>query len=346
MLVQQARAVARQWVLEVGSQLPGFRGAFGTGSTNWLPEDAIVPATSDVDVMLAVDDPEVSGKPGKLIYRDVLLEVSTMPRASLQSPEPILGDYHLAGGLGMTKMLVDPTGDLTALQAAVAHGYAQRRWVVRRCEDARNKILRGLQGLDAAKPFHAQVTTWLFPTGVMTHVLLVAGLQNPTVRRRYLAARALLADYGHLAFYETLLELLGCGQMPQERVAQHLTALTAAFDAAKAVIRTPFPFVADISDSARPVAIDGSWELLERGDQREAIFWMVATYSRCLDVFAHDAPHLLAAFDPAFRALLADLGITSFADLQQRAEQVVATLPRLWAVAEAIMAVNPGISDA
>jgi hypothetical protein len=61
------------------------------------------------------------------------------------------------------------------------------------------------------------VTAWLFATGVTTHVLLVAGLKNPTVRQRYVATRELLADYGRVDFYETLLELLGCAQMSRAR---------------------------------------------------------------------------------------------------------------------------------
>jgi len=43
--------------------------------------------------------------------------------------------------------------------------------------------------------------------------------------------------------------------------------------------------------------------------------------------------------------LLGDLGITSFADLQQRAEQVNLHLVQVWEVAEGIMAVNPGIAE-
>jgi len=180
----------------------------------------------------------------------------------------------------------------------------------------------------------------------MTHVLLVAGLKNPTVRRRYMAAQELLAGYGLLGFYETLLEMLGCAQMSRGRVEQHLAALAEVFDVAKAVVRTPYRFAADISDSARPVAIDGSRELIERGYHREALFWMVATYSRCQWVLYHDAPvEMQEKFGRGYRCLLADLGITSFADLQQRGEQVKGFLPRVWEVAEAIMAVNPGIEE-
>jgi hypothetical protein len=176
-------------------------------------------------------------------------------------------------------------------------------------------------------------------------VLLVAGLKNPTVRQRYMAARELLLDYDQADFYERLLELLGCGQMSRARVEQHLAALTAVFDAAKDVVKTPFFFASDISDQARPIAIDGSRALIERGDHREAIFWIVATYSRCLKVLYHDGPaETQEQFQPGYRQLLDDLGIRSPADLQQRSKQVKRFLPRLWQVTEAILAANPLIS--
>jgi hypothetical protein len=190
------------------------------------------------------------------------------------------------------------------------------------------------------------VSCWLFGTGVTTHVLLVAGLKNPTVRRRYLAARELLAEYGRLEFYEPLIQLLGCAQMSAACAEHHLVALTDVFDAARSVLKTPFPFAADISDTARPIAIDGSQELIERGFHREAIFWIVATWSRCQQVLINDAPaEMQDRSDAGFRQLLADLGIASPTDLQQRGEQVRQFLPRVWETAEAIMAANPGIED-
>jgi hypothetical protein len=347
MIVKHAKDVVCQWVLEEATKAPGFYGAFYHGSTNWLPDDAALPATSDLDVMVVLADPNPPVKPGKFIYRDVLLEVSYLPSDQLQSPDLILGQSHLAGSFRTPSIISDPSGQLTKLQAAVSREYAKRQWVYKRCEHARSKVLRNLQSLNESEPFHDQVTAWLFATGVTTHVLLVAGLKNPTVRRRYLAARELLGEYGYLDFYETLLELLGCAQMSRERVEHHLAALTNAFDAAKAVVKTPFFFASDLSDIARPIAIDGSRELIERGYHREAIFWMVATYSRCQKTLYHDAPvEMQDRFSPGYRQLLGDLGITSPADLQQRGEQVREFLPRLWEVAEAIIAANPGIEDA
>jgi hypothetical protein len=346
MLIKDAKAIARQWIVEEASQAPGFFGAFYAGSTNWLPDDAILPATSDLDVWVVLADPNPPDKLGKFIYRGVLLEVSYMPREQLESPELILGDYHMAGSFRTPSVIADPSGWLTRLQAAVSKDYAKRRWVVKRCEHARDRVLRNLRSLNEAELFHDQVASWLFATGVTTHVLLAAGLKNPTVRRRYVAVRELLAGYGRLDYYETLLELLGCAQISPVRVELHLAALADAFDAAKAIIKTRFFFAADLSDIARPIAIDGSRELIESGDHREAIFWMVATYSRCQKALYHDAPaELRERFSPGYRRLLGDLGITSFADLQRRGEQVEAMLPRVWEVAEAIIAANPEIED-
>ncbi len=349
MIVGQAKDAARQWVLEEARMAPGFRGAFYHGSTTWLPDAAVLPATSDVDVVIVHADPNPPATRGKVIYQDVLLDVSYLPGDQLQSPDQILGLSHLAGSFRTATIILDPSGRLTALQAAVSKDYAKRRWVYQRCEHARGKILTNLAGLaelNDAAPFHDQVIPWLFATGVTTHVLLVAGLKNPTVRRRYVAARDLLADYGRLEFYHTLLELLGCAHMSRARVEQHLAALAAVFDVAKEVVTTPFAFASDLSERARPIAIDGSRELIERGYHREAMFWVAVTYSRCQKVLYHDGSvEMRERFNPGYWSLLGELGIASFTDLQQRGEQVKALLPRVWEVADAIIAANPDIEE-
>lgn len=346
MIVEHARDLARRWVVEEAQGMPGFAGAYFAGSTLDLPGAAVQPATSDLDVMVVLDDSDPPVKPGKVIYRDVVLDVSYLPRDLLRSPELVLGHYHLAGSFAAPSVILDPSGWLTELQVAVAEDFAERRWVSKRCEHARNNVLAFARSSSEADPFPDQVTAWLFAAGVTTHVLLVAGLKNPTVRRRYVAAQELLADSGHLDFYESLLELLGCAHMRRARAEDHLAALANAFDAAKAAVGTPFFFASDISDVARPIAIDGSRELIAGGDHRDAVFWMVATNARCQKVLALDAPAPLKdRFTHGFRHLLADLGVTSFADLRRRSEQVEAFLPRVWEVSEAIMAANRGVED-
>ena len=346
MLVNDAKAIARDWINQSSANIPGFQGAFFHGSVNWLPDDVELPSTSDLDVMIILADEHNAAKPGKLVYRDVLLEISFISNDELRSPEQILGRSELAGSLAAASVIADPTGHLTGLQAAVSRDYAKRRWVRARYEQAREKVRRNLAAIDPAAPFPDQITAWLFGAGVTTHILLVAGLENPTVRKRYSAVRALLAEYGRLDFYEPLLALLGCGQMTRDRVERRLASLEGAFDAAAAVIRSPFFFAADISPHGQSVAIEGSRELIEQGEHREAVFWIVATYARCLTVLHHDAPpEMRARHEPGFRALLADLGIVSPADLLARSGEVEAFLPRVREVAEQVMSANQRIES-
>jgi hypothetical protein len=346
MLIKDVKNKARQWVSEEAVGIPGFRGALFHGSINCLPDDALMPATSDVDVLIVLDSTDLPNKLGILRYKRVTLEVSYLSTAEIQSPEQILGVSHLAGSFRGSSVIMDPSGRLAKLQEVVSRDYAKREWVYRRCEHARRKVLGHMDGLSDSEPFHDQVTHWLFGTGVTTHILLVAGLKNPTVKRRYLAVRQLLAEYGRLNFYDTLLEMLGCEHMSKSRAEHHLTVLAEAFDAAKTVIKTPFVFASDISHVARPLAIVSSRDLIERGYHREAVFWIVATYSRCQKVLYHDAPaEIRDSFTPGYGDLLADLGITSFNDLQQRSDQVKSALPDIWSVAEGIMKVNPEIED-
>jgi hypothetical protein len=346
MRVGDARAVASRWVAGHAAEVPGFAGAFLSGSAAWLPAEAELPATSDVDVLVATTAAPAPPKLGKLRSEGVLLDVGYLPADQLATPERVLASYYLAGSLRTDTVLADPTGRLRQVQAATARHFAERRWVRRRCQDAEARIVDGLGRLDRAQPLPAQVLAWLFPTGVTTHVLLTAGLRNPTVRLRYLAAGRLLADYGLAGFTEELLALLGAGDLPRERVERHLAAMTAVFDDAAAVARTPFPFASDISVATRPVAVEGGRELVAGGHHREAVFWIAATYARCLTILDSDAPAALRArHEPGFAALLGDLGAADPAALGRRASETLGFLPRLRRVAEAILAANPAIRD-
>jgi hypothetical protein len=323
MQVRDARALAARWVADHAAELS---------------------ATSDVDVMVVTGDPATPPDRRKRRYGGALLEVTVLPWTQLGSPEQVLASYHLAGLLRAGAVLADPTGRLAELQAATARDFAKRVWVRRRCRNAEQRILDGLGHLDPSAPLPAQVLTWVFPTGVTTHVLLTAGLRNPTVRLRYLAVRTLLGDYGRLAFHEELLALLGCAQLPRERVGQHLAAMTAAFDTAAAMPAGGFPFASDITPASRPIAVDGGRDLIDQGHHREAVFWIVVTYARCLAILTRDAPApSRAAHQPGFDALLADLGVASPAGLRRRAQDVRDFLPRLGQVTGSILDANPGI---
>lgn len=344
MNVKSAQMAAVEWVKQYASQKDGFQGAYFSGSTVEMADHLELSVASDVDIVIVTADAEPPIKLGKFVYRGSLLDVTYLSWNQLKSVEEVLKAYHLAGSFRVNTIIADPTGQLRKLQTEVSRHFAKRKWVRRRCENARQKIEKDLRAIDPSAPLYDQVMTWLFRTGVTTHVLLVAALRNPTVRLRYLAARQVLEEYGHTALYLDLLKLLGCAHLTSKRVEYHLSELARTFDATTPVAKTLFFFSTDITTAARPIAIDGSRELIKAGYHREAIFWIVATFTRCHKILAADAPpDLQRALIPSFHAVIADLGITSTNDLIHRAEDVIQFLPKLWETTEAILSANPSI---
>lgn len=296
--------------------------------------------------MVVLTDRNQPGGRRKFIYRDVLLEVSYLRQDQFQSPEQVLSDYHLAPSLRTAKVVFDPLGCLRPLVEVVSREYARRRWVRARCAAARDKVLAALRSIGQQAPLHDQVIACLFAAGITTHVLLAAGLGNPTVRTRYVAARDLLARYGRGEFHGTMLELLGAARLTPQRVREHLSSLGPIFDAAQSALTTSVPFAADISDHGRAISIDGSIELIERGYHREAMFWLGVTHSRCRKILASDAPELLnRRLNDCYVALLGDLGLPAFPQIRRRCAEIERTLPEISDLAESILAANTEIVD-
>jgi len=346
MLVGEARRQAKEWAELEASRTPGFVGAFLTGSTKWRAVDALHRASSDVDVRVVVDRPGAPADRKKFVYRNILLEAAFVTRKELGSAGEILPNPHLAGSLWHPVLLIDPAGELAELGKCVTARFTRRAWVEERRNRARELALLWLRRIDEAESFPEQVTCWLFGTGVTTFVLLAAGLRNLTVRRRYAESRVLLDEHGRLDFHEEMLQWMGCADMRPERARQHLDALAAAFDATAPHVDPSFRFAADLLPHARPIAIDGSRELIDEGLHREAVFWLVATFSRCLQGLRDDAPEPVRALcDASLRDLLRDLGLETRADLNVRADHVRERIPSLEAVAEHIIDATPEIVE-
>jgi len=335
--IRQAREAARRWIIEQAS-LPGFCGAYTAGSTNWIADDAELNATSDLDIMVLVAD-QTDASRNKFVFEGVLLDVTYLDRERFRVPEQVLSDYHLAPSFQSANVVVRPFADLDELWLSVCEQYAKPEWIRRRCRHAEANVLRHLASIGKDRPLHDQVMSCLFGAGVTAHILLTAGLRNPTVKSRYVAVRHLLDETGHGAFHKTMLRLLGSEQMSGERVRHHLSSLEEVFDAAAArAWRTKLPFAADISAVARPAAIDSGRELVDRRWHCEAMFWIAVTHSRCQAVLAEDAPErLMERFRTSYRDLLADLGLATPASIEKRRTEIEGALPDICDLAEAIL---------
>jgi hypothetical protein len=148
-------------------------------------------------------------------------------------------------------------------------------------------------------------------------------------------------------FYERLLGSVHFAQLDAPTVGRWLHALEPAFDAARDCIRSPYRFAADISDTGRPIAIDQSWKLVHAGLHREAMFWILATWCRCMHILTVDAsPVILECQTGEFQQLLTSLGITSFQQRQESNRVAANFLKEVWTVCKDIIARNPEIIDA
>jgi hypothetical protein len=346
MNVKQAKDIVHQWVVEEASNLPGFDGAFIVGSTNWMDDDSAFPVTSDMDVKIVLTDAKLPTSYQKQAYQDLMLDISFMSSALIQSSDMVLGNYFLACHFTTPNIILDPSGKLTEIKTAVSKDFVRRKWILQRCEHARNQVLKSLAWLQDSQPLHDQVFAWIYPTSTLNHVLLVAGLQNPTVRRMFAATRDLLKKYNLLPFHETLLTLLGSVDLDRAQVEKHSETTVEVFNVAKEVIKTPFFGSSNISDDGRSIAIVKDQNLIEHGYHREAMFGITLTHTWCQQALCNDAPITIREkYEPVYHRLLSDLGITSEAALQQRHAQVREYLPQVWEVAHVIMAANTDIRD-
>lgn len=346
MLVKDAKDTARQWVQEEGSKAPDFCGAFIAGSTNWMADDAPLPPGSDVDIKVVLDSPTVAEGPQKIPYRDVILDISYAPRDGLRSAEAVLGNYYIAGHFTGASIVADPLGQLCAIQPKVAQEYARRTWVRARCEHAQAWQREYIPSWRETAPIHDHVLALLLATCVAPHALLVANLQNPTIRKSLVASRTVLEPYGRLAMQDKLINILGSASMARAQVEVHLASCLDAFDAASGVASTPYFGSTMIREFARPLVVHGARDLIDRGLQREAMLWIAIIHSWSQKSLDLDAPReVRARYTPAYMHLLAELGVETPSDIERRRAQIRELHQKIWEVTEEILAANPAIRD-
>lgn len=336
--MQLARELAAAWVRGTVSARRDVVGAFFSGSTVEMKPSDSLPVASDVDVVLVLEASQIPAKPGKLRHGGVLIEVTYLSRDDLADPQVVAETYVLAPSFARDTIIYDPTGLLRRVHQRVSARFADPELVQRRVDGVRAKSLSGLVGLGSSSPWHEQVNAWLFSSSLATHAVLVAGLRNPTVRLRFLAARQVLTAHRLDDFYPRLLSLNGCAGTTAAATQHHLDELARSFDLAAEVARTPFFFSSDITAEARPIAIDGSQQLIDSGNHREAVFWIMATFARCRQILTADAPDAEETFEQAYAAAAEDLcGVRTSADLRAGAARARQEWPAVMAVCRHII---------
>jgi hypothetical protein len=332
--VFEAKEIAKGWINRDAIDLPGFVGAYLTGSLTWMEDTEPYSICSDVDIKVVIDGTALPKDRGKFPYDGVILEVGYASLQSLLETEVILGDYHRANEFRKPTALVDPEGTLTKIQTDIGSRFAERPWVLMRCQHAKLRVKNWLDGTKSRVSLHDRVTSVFFAAGVTTHILLVANLSNPTVRRRYASCYELLKGRDEMDLHCRLLSTLGSRDLTRDQVMDHMNDVGNAFDQACYLLTSPYKFAADMTAQTRSIAIGGSLEMIDEGRHCEAMFWILAVYSRSRAVISIDgAKEDLPNFDKGYWRVLRSLGIESESDLQKRAAQIRSDLEPVWRTA-------------
>ncbi len=340
----QCEEIGRRWVEEEGRRLPGFCGAFFHGSINWMEPEDPFPETSDLDIMVVVKDRRCIQERRKLLIDGIILEASFMALDDLKSPEEILRTHYLAGSFRCNRIIADETGWLAEITAFVSRHYYERVWVEARCRRVLEKA-RTAFAFDPHAGFAAAVNAWAFTAGAAAHLILVAGLENPTVRTRCLRTKALLQRFGMAATHEQLLDLLHCRRWTRSQTSDRFLQLNPFMERASALVDDSFAFRADMTEAGRRTAVEDGLRCCRQGLHREMVFWLYVSTVRTYQVLQQNGTAREAAQAEAFLwALLQDCGIDSLQDLRDSHGKAALGLGALWPDAQRLMDRHPDIT--
>lgn len=347
MTTAQVKAIACEWIAKNNSTIPGFFGAFFAGSINWANDDANWPSTSDVDVYVIVEDPASANvHQQKFLYDDVLLEVSFLPRDRFQHAEQILGDYPIACHFSVPSIIVDPTGLLSELQIEVARHYAEKTWIRKRIQAVLDWVSPRIVDMASLTPEFERPFNLFYTITMPAQIVLLGNLLNPTFRKVFMLSHHLLASIQRLPLHEKMLTVLGSVAMENDDVEWLLTECVSAFDYATKIIRTPFFGDFNVHELARPLAIDGSRELIAMGFPRESALWILLIRVLCQKAIEHDAPDdQKIRFSLDYTKFLARFGLSDLNDYKRRAALAQEMLAEVVDAAEVIMDMNPYVID-
>ncbi len=340
--VREAKHIAKDWVEAEAPNIPNFRGAFLTGSINWKNDDDPLPPASDVDLKVVVDrDPDDPIFEDKLRHQNqsingITLEPTFNSFQDFSSPEQILADHRYAAHFSIPNILSDPTGELTKTQKAVAAKFTNKQWVIKRIKGARDFTLWGLDALQTGSVSDRMLSLNFALWGI-AQIPLHADLQPPTGRRCGIVSLEILKTHGRQALHESSLEFLGSQSMSRDDVVSHLEDLSITFDYAVEIAQSPS--LGDYANkAAKPVVIDGSWEMVNDGFHREAMSWITAMRAIFQETILQDAPgKAQKQYVEQYQKLLAELGFHSENDFQKRAEDGAQLLEQVMQVTEQIM---------
>ena len=335
MKVKQVIEVVREWVDVRGRELPGFVGAHLMGSINHMSADAEFPAYKDVDMHILADG---SHQMVDLLHRGLYLECAIGEPERYATPEVVLADPETAPNLAVDSVILDPTGRLSELQQAVARDFAQRRWIVARCNAEKEWAEAAFAEATRQTTSEAAWAQLGWMINFLSGLLACANLTSPTHRRCLIVMGDVLREQGRPDLLEALFDLWGIASLTRREVEACLADCAAMFDLATAVTKTPVPFQFKLQPFVRPYVVDGAQEMIDEGYWREAMFWIALFTMVAHGAIQADAAEADKAASRAMYAeFLSKLGWAEAPDLSARLGRARSVMDEVFAVAGRIV---------
>jgi hypothetical protein len=340
--VGEAKRIAKDWVEAEANNIPNFQGAFLSGSVIWKNNDDQFPTASDLDIKILVEfkpgDPifERDLRHRNISFKGITLEPTFSPFEDFCTAEKILANYGYAAHFTVPNILLDPSGELTQIHEAVVRQFPQKKWVIKRIEGARDFTLWGLETLQSGS-LSDRMVSLNFAMWGFAQIPLHADLRPPTGRRCGIVSLEIMKRFEKQALHESLLGILGSRSMTRKDVERHFEDLSYTFDRVIEIAQAP-SFGDYANEAARPVVIDGSWEMIKDGYHREAVSWISVMRAIFQNTILRDASgEEQMRFSEKYTTLLAELGLRSPDDFHERAEEGKQLLEDVMQVAEQIV---------
>ena len=336
--VERTIALTREWLTLHGSAIPGFRGAYLVGSILRMPTGAPFPAASDVDLhILLQSGSRPMDENLEVCYKGVPIECGFWDFEAHCDASAMLADPRFAPNLAITQILADPTGKLEQLRQVVVREFARKEWVAARCRWEQREALTWLDAMDEGSQDQQLFCLW-FGLNALAGMLAMTRLQVPTHRRTLAQLRELLGEQGRLDLHEEALAVFGSATFRQAETEQFLEAMAAAYDRAVEVWRSPSPFGFKMRAHIRPYAVEGSREMIEDGNHREALFWLWIAHCAANIAIQNDAPaQEKPVFQAAYDRLVERLGLHTPEVREHRAQEARRLAEHLFQLANRLL---------
>ena len=338
MIVSEARTIATEWAMEYLQSMPRGLGALFAGSITDKHDEEKWTGSSDIDIYF-YQSGEITPRAPKLLCRGLIMEPSHHPFDSLLNIDKILCDPHQATHIARGKIICDPTGQLCKTQQTVKPVFAELEWIHKRMMWAHKNAELKLTGCINATNERDMGYFISYTLGVRNIAALpaIASLRNPTFRRCAVVSRDILSQYGYDHLHEEMLDIYGSRSATASSVQALIPPLMELFRRAIVVSKTPFFFSFEFEPAAEPLFQNGIQEMIDSGDHREAMLFVLFLHAVCGQAIVFDGTEQdKLLFQTVFNSTTGLVGGQSLADIQERSRRSLAFLPSMMKACESI----------